>query len=588
MKSIVTEAHPLKSRIGHGHTPVVGILLLAICLAVSPARAQSGIVRFKQAAVTVSEGVGVALVELERTGVDSGTQITFQTEALSAVAGVDFFPVAETYSFAGTESTVSVQVQIFDNTQWQADRQFKLTLSNPVNLTIGTPAEVVITIADNDELASPGMGAAGTNIFQGIYALGTNSTGAVIAGGVFRTFNGALKKNLARILPGGELDPSFDPGTGPDRQVWALAVQPDDQILLGGDFQNINGMSRARIARLTSTGAVDTSFNPGSGADNQVSSVELQGNGQVLIAGQFSNYNGTPRSDVALLNSNGSLDTSFNAVTPDSFFGGTARRQGNQIIVGGFVYGTGANVTNSLMRFDLTGQRDTSFQVSVGDIFYNQVYDIIVQPDLKILICGNFFGVDGNSSSGIARLNADGTFDSSFKVGSGSDDTILRMKRQTDGRLIVLGVFHHFDGMPRSGIARLNENGSLDMTFDSAAGANDYVYDALPLADGGTLVGGAFSRFNGYDRFRLAELDANGALRTAPVAITSYALESGPSLHLNLAVEPGRDFRISSSPLLNGWSPVVTNTTARRSFEAILPATAGKDFFRVEQAFDTP
>lgn len=549
---------------------------------------QNGVVRFKQSTITVSEGIGVALINLERTGTDSGTQVTFQTEAVSAVEGVDYFPVSETYSFAGTERDVSIAIQIYDNTQQQGDRQLKLILSNPVNLNLGTPSEITITIADNDELTTPGFGAAGTNIFQGVYALATNSTGSAIAGGLFRTFNGASYQNLARILSAGNLDPSFTPGAGPDAQVWALAVQSDDRILIGGDFQNVDGTPRAHIARLTSTGAVDTSFNPGTGADNQVSSIELQSNGQILIAGQFSNYNATARSDVALLNSNGTLDTSFNAVTPTSFFGSTARRQGDQILVGGSVYGTGANVTNSLMRFNLSGGRDTSFQVSIGDIFYNQIYDILVLPDFKILICGNFLGVNGMNSSGIARLNANGTLDSSFNVGSGSDDTIIRMRRQTDGKIVIVGVFTRFDNQPRSGIARLNENGSIDTTFSSGAGADDFVYDAVLLANGDTLAGGAFGKFDGYDRFRLAELDLNGALTTSPISIKSFNLETGSNLRLNLAVEPGRSFRILSAPSLSGWTPVLTNSTARKSFEAVLPANAGKDFFRVEQAFDTP
>ncbi|MBI1177314.1 hypothetical protein GC207_07730 [bacterium] len=589
MKSRLLQLPPLKvkpRKLKNIHTVAILAVLLTTCL--TSAFGQTGVVRFKQSAVTVSEGIGVALIDLERTGADAGTQISFQTEAISAVEGVDYFPVSETYSFAGTETSVSIAVQIYDNTQKQGDRQFKLTLSNPVDLTIDTPSEVTITIADNDELTVPGFGAAGTNIFQGIYALGTNSTGSIIAGGVFRTFNGTLRKNLARVLPSGELDPSFTPGSGPDRQVWALAVQPDDHILISGDFQNIDVIPRNRIARLTDTGTVDASFNPGTGADNQVSSIELQSNGQILIAGQFANYNGTPRSDVALLNSSGTLDLSFNAVTPDSFFGSTARRQGDHFLVGGFVYGTGANVTNSLMRFDSAGNRDTGFQVSVGDIFYNQVYDILVLPDQKILICGNFLGVNGMNSSGIARLNSNGSFDSSFDVGTGADDTVLHMQRQTDGKILVAGVFTTFDGQPRSSIARLNENGSLDTSFDPGAGADDFVYDALPLADGGTLAGGAFDSFDGYDRFRLAELDANGALRTNPISISSYQLEAGQNLRLNLKVEPGRRFRILSAPTLAGWNPIITNSTARSSYEAVLPASSDHDFFRIEQAFDTP
>lgn len=582
--SLTDTATPLR-RNSHFHflwTAATTFLLAA------GAQAQEGAVRFRQSAVTVSEGTGIVVVELERTALGAGTQVTFQTIPLTAAAGQDYHPVNESYSFSAGELVVPLAIQIFDNPQFQSDRQFKLALSNPVNLTLGNPHELVITIADNDESLSPGRGAAGTNLFQGIYALGTNSAGAIVAGGNFRTFNGTPFNHLARILPSGELDPTFVPGSGPDDQVWALIVQPDDSILIGGEFQTVAGSSRSGVARLTSTGALDPGFNPGTGTDAFVESLELQANGQILIAGRFTNYNGTARSDVALLHANGTLDSSFNAVTPASFFGDVARRHGDHFLVGGFVAGPGANVQNSLMRFSLAGARDNAFQVSVGDIFFNQVYDLVVEPDQKIVIVGSFLGVNGAPSSGVARLNAGGTLDPGFNVGAGANDTVIRVHRLADGRLLVAGVFTTFNGVPRSGIARLLANGSLDPAFNPGAGANDYLYNALPLADGGALVAGAFSRFDGYDRFRLAELAADGRLRTEPVRFLELAPESGPTARLRLTVEPGREFRLFSSTSLPTWSPVSTNRTARRSVELIRPAAAPHQFFRAEQAFAAP
>ncbi len=571
--------------------PRAGILIrpaLAFLLAAATCQAQDGVVRFRQSAVTLSEGVGVVVVELERTGTAAGTQISFQTIAQSAVAGVDFHPAAEAYTFAVGETSVPLAIQIFDNPQPQPDRQFKLILSDPVNLVIGAPAELQFTIADNDEALAPGRGAAGTNLFQGIYALGTNSTGTILAGGNFRTFNGTPRNHLARILPSGTLDPAFNAGSGPDGQVWAIAVLPDDHILLGGAFRHVNGQSRSGIARLTATGEVDLNFDPGTGTDAFVESIELQSNGQILIAGRFGIFDGVPRTDVALLNADGSLVEAFNVVTPASFFGDTARRHGDHILVGGLVAGPGANVQDSLMRFDLAGVRDASFQVSVGDIFFNQVYDLVVQPDLKLVLGGSFLGVNGAPSSGVARLNANGTRDTGFNVGTGADDTVIRVKRQGDGKLLAAGVFRNFNGVPRSGIVRLNTNGSVDLTFDPGASANDYVYTALPLASGGTLVAGAFSQFDGYDRFRLAALDGDGALRTQPVRILEAVLTPGPNLQLQLAVEPGRAFRLLTSSTLTNWAPVLTNRTARHSFEVNRSTAAPREFFRLEQAFAAP
>ena len=556
-------------------------------------QAPAGVVRFKQVSQTFSEGVGIAFIGLERTTAEGGPAVTIQTVAQSATAGVDFHPVVTTYNFRADETDVSLVVQIFDNPQFQADRQFKVTLSNPVNLTIGSPAEIAVTIADNDELTLAGLGAAGTNTSQGAYALATNSTGALVVGGLFRTFNGALRNHLVRLQPNGALDPVFA-GAGADARIWALTTLGDDRTLIAGDFQNFDGAARSRIARVQVDGANDASFTPGTGADARINSLHVLADQRILIAGPFGNYNGTPRSDVAILSSNGALDPSFNATTPSSFFGYVARPHTNGILVGilvgGTVAGPGADVTNALMRFDAAGSRDATFQVSVGDVFQNLVSDIVVQPNNKIVLCGNFLGINGQQtgSATVARLNANGSLDTTFNVGSGANEWVFRIARLTDGKFLITGFFTSFNGVPRAGIARLNENGSLDLNFAPESGANDAVYHALPLADGGILVGGAFSQFDGYDRFCLAELNRDGTPKLAPVKILESSLALGPALKLNLAVEPGRDFRLLSSATLGAWSPVVTNRTARRSYEMTLPASFPKEFFQVGQGFASP
>src|SRR5262249_40113691 len=89
---------------------------------------------------------------------------------------------------------------------------------------------------------------------------------------------------------------------GADSTVYALAVQPDGKLLLGGFFTQVNGTPRARIARLNADGSLDTSFDPGSGANNFVQALAVQPDGKVLLGGGFSQVNGTPRNTIARLN----------------------------------------------------------------------------------------------------------------------------------------------------------------------------------------------------------------------------------------------------------------------------------------------
>src|SRR5262249_23466925 len=103
----------------------------------------------------------------------------------------------------------------------------------------------------------------------------------------------------------GSLDSSFNPGTGVDQSVFAVAIQTDGKLVIGGDFTLANGVSRAGVARLNTDGSVDAGFDPGSGADDLVSAVALQGS-KVIIAGYFTTVDGAARGSIARLNGDGS------------------------------------------------------------------------------------------------------------------------------------------------------------------------------------------------------------------------------------------------------------------------------------------
>jgi uncharacterized delta-60 repeat protein len=173
------------------------------------------------------------------------------------------------------------------------------------------------------------------------------------------------------------LDTGFSIGTGFNNTVNSIAVQGDGKILVGGTFTSYNGTSRNRIGRLNSDGSLDTGFSIGTGfPTNAVNSIAVQGDdGKILVGGSFTSYNGTTRNRIARLNSDGSFDTGF----------------------------------------------------SIGTGFNSAVNSIAVQgDDGKILVGGTFTSYNGGaagSSNRIARLNSDGTLDSGFSIGTGFDDS---------------------------------------------------------------------------------------------------------------------------------------------------------------------
>jgi hypothetical protein len=92
---------------------------------------------------------------------------------------------------------------------------------------------------------------------------------------------------------------TFDPGAGADGQVWAVALQTNGKVLIGGAFTNFNGVAHKSIARLNPDGSIDSSFNPAK--DGRVFSILLQPDGKILLAGDFLTGNGLLRRYVARL-----------------------------------------------------------------------------------------------------------------------------------------------------------------------------------------------------------------------------------------------------------------------------------------------
>ena len=78
---------------------------------------------------------------------------------------------------------------------------------------------------------------------------------------------------------------TFDIGTGFDNTVRVIDIQPDGKILVGGDFTKYNGTSRNRIVRLNSNGSIDTSFNIGTGFNDDVWTIDIQPDGKILVGG---------------------------------------------------------------------------------------------------------------------------------------------------------------------------------------------------------------------------------------------------------------------------------------------------------------
>jgi len=318
-------------------------------------------------------------------------------------------------------------------------------------------------------------------------------------------------------------DPSFNVGgAGTNGAVLAMLRQADGRLLIAGNFTTYNGISRARIARLNADGSLDLSFDPGAGVNGTVNVMVLQPDGLIVLGGAFSQVNSVSRQRIARLNADGSLDLSFDPGT--NGFGGQVRgiavqADGKLLVGGDFTSYNGVPVVR-IARLNGNGALDAGFDPGQGASA--SVYAIAVQADGRVLIAGGFTSVDSTPRNRVARLNANGSLDMSFDPGGGLGNTGHALALQPDGRVLIGGQFT----APHNRITRLNANGSLDASFEPGVGANGLVRAVVLQPDGRVLIGGDFTQVAGQWHRGVARLNANGS---RDAGFTTGGSNTGPS-----------------------------------------------------------
>src|SRR5204862_792368 len=126
--------------------------------------------------------------------------------------------------------------------------------------------------------------------------------GAIIIGGSFIGYNGFARGGIARVLANGMLDSSFDSGVGTGGNVFALALQHNGQIVLGGRFVQYAGINRTFIARVFGDGSLDFGFNPV--PNDWVQSLAVEPDDRILVGGFFTFIDAVGRNRIARLNTN--------------------------------------------------------------------------------------------------------------------------------------------------------------------------------------------------------------------------------------------------------------------------------------------
>jgi uncharacterized delta-60 repeat protein len=358
---------------------------------------------------------------------------------------------------------------------------------------------------------------------------------------------------------GGKATVAFDLGGNLEDEARSMALQPDGRIVLAGSAQTGITTYDFAVARLTRSGALDTTFN---GTGKQVVAFNLGGNikdrafgvvvqqdGMIDVVGSAQTPTGFVFA-VARLTPSGQLDTGFNGTGKatvsfdlggdnDDEAQGVALQADGKIVVAGYAQISASNKLFAVARFNGNGSLDSSFNGS-GKLTFtfgagtrdDEARGVTVQPDGRIVVVGFTQSSPGNNDFAIARLNSNGTFDVgfngngrqvvSFDLGGGRNDTARAVALQADGKIVVAGVAERLAPNYDFAVVRLNTNGTLDPTFNGTGkttvafdlgGGNDDEANTVSVQPNGKIVVAGFAEVSSpnYD-FGVARLNANGSL----------------------------------------------------------------------------
>jgi len=359
-------------------------------------------------------------------------------------------------------------------------------------------------------------------------ALATDGSGDVYIGGDFIVHDGVTVSHLARFNSDGSLDAAFDMSGGGANGVVSAIVPATDgsgDVYVGGRFDRLNGTPINNLARLNSDGSVDTRFDMGGGGANDAVfaiAPALDGSGDVYVGGYFTGINGTTSNHLARLNSDGSVDSAF-----DMSGGGanyevdaiaTVTDNSGKVYVGGWFTSINGSKINRLARLNSDGSVDSTFGTSAGGADFS-VNAIALARDGSgdVYVGGLFTSFNNTASNLLARLNSDGSVDTAFSM-SGSYVYAIVAAADNSGDVYIGGRFDQFNGANANNLVRLNSDNSVDLAFDmSVGGADNVVYAIATTTDGGgdVYVGGEFTRVQGTAINRLARLNSDGSVDTA-------------------------------------------------------------------------
>ena len=431
-------------------------------------------------------------------------------------------------TFEDPNNVIEIQLGYTINaTKWPEN--LNKVLSAAIQKINGTLSTAIVRVINTPSDSDPFNLNIGTGFNNYLYRTALQSDGKIVIVGGFDTFNGNTRNSIVRLNSNGTDDTAFytNIGTGfsylsVTAFVYSTEIQSDGKILVGGNFDTLNGNTRKYLVRLNSNGTEDTAFytNLGSSFGWYVRRMAIQSDGKIVAVGRYTSFNGNTRRYIVRLNSNGTEDTAFYTNLGTGFNNASlgllavAIQTDGKILVGGSFTTLNGTTRNRLVRLNSNGTLDTSFSTNLGTGFNNFVENVTIQSDGKILVGGGFTTLNGTTRNRLVRLNSNGTLDTSFStnLGTGFNNNIDCITVQTDGKILVGGVFSTVNGSSLyKYLVRLNSTGTVDTAFQANGTPNNFVEDIVEDSGNDLIVGGRFVSIDGIARNYIVKFNSDGS-----------------------------------------------------------------------------
>jgi uncharacterized delta-60 repeat protein len=213
--------------------------------------------------------------------------------------------------------------------------------------------------------------------------------------------------------------------------------------------------------------------------------------------------------------------------------------------------------TFNINRYNSDGSIDYTFNTNPSAKGANKIIRAVAQQtDGKTIVGGSFYYYNGQRVNRLMRMNVDGSIDNTFQVGAGPDKPVLDIAIQADGKILLAGFFNSYNGYHSPWFLRLNNNGTLDTSFTvnlMANGVNLGYCKSICIKKNGMILLGQYGRLFQFDQNGFVDNNFN-------VTVSNSGIPPEP---INTIIETNNNKLIFGGWFESDYSTSIFNSWAR-------------------------